>query len=94
MFINKVHTKAKHFYDYLKGEPKMNKLWGICDGNQPTSINVDFAIDDENKTIHIIINGDLISDYKSFGKDLVEHVQTFIREALERGLYYENNNNT
>lgn len=51
------------------------------------TISANVAIDDTNNSVHIVIEGDLVKDYETFGKDLFESVQTFIRNAMKRGDY-------
>lgn len=52
-----------------------------------TSITANVAIDDKDNSVHIVINGDMIKDIESFGNDLFKNVQTFIHDAMQRGLY-------
>lgn len=64
----------------------------VCvDGSEYTDkrtlIPANVAIDDKDNSVHIVINGDMIKDIESFGNDLFKNVQTFIYNAMQRGLY-------
>lgn len=76
---------------------------GCCSNNQTvcidgseyidkrTSITANVAIDNVDNSVHIVINGDMIKDIESFGNDLFKNVQTFIQNAMQRGLYINAN---
>lgn len=46
------------------------------------TISAQVAIDDIDKSVHIIINGDMIHDTEKFGKNLFDGVQKFIYDYM------------
>lgn len=79
--MNKICGMCVYYRGYCTNNEFCNNGSQYIDKRETISAQV--AIDEQDKTIHIIINGDVIKNTEKFGKDLFDGVNKFIRDYIE-----------